>query len=240
MTLSELMATRCSQAEELRATAGERHVEDALADAVREHARFVFRVAYSVLRNREDAEDAVQETFLRTMRHPREFAVAENRRAWLARTAWRIAIDRTRKVKHISLDDETNEGLAATLAAMQAGDAAGSLSSHPTLTGKGAAPTKVLIGKSAAPEAWMGAGSFVADTEASLINDQMLRLLRSFIAALPADLRHVVTLSTVNEMTSAEMSAVLGIPEGSVRTRLLRARQLLKDKFMAVLERKTP
>jgi len=38
-----------------------------LESVVRTHARLVFRVAYSVLRNREDAEDAAQETYIRLM-----------------------------------------------------------------------------------------------------------------------------------------------------------------------------
>src|SRR5690349_814111 len=37
--------------------------DDALESAVREHSRLVYRVAYSVLRNHHDAEDATQETF---------------------------------------------------------------------------------------------------------------------------------------------------------------------------------
>ena len=38
-------------------------------DAVRQHARLAYRVAYSALRNRDDAEDATQETFLRLLRY---------------------------------------------------------------------------------------------------------------------------------------------------------------------------
>jgi RNA polymerase sigma-70 factor (ECF subfamily) len=45
-------------------------------------------------------------------------------------------------------------------------------------------------------------------------------------------------LSTVEEMTSADIATVLGIPEGSVRTRLMRARLMLKQKLAAKLERK--
>lgn len=220
VTLTELLAIASSrEADDVRTTATAHHFEDVLADAVHGHARFVFKVAYSVLHNREDAEDAVQETFLRAMRHAHEFSKVGNRRAWLARTAWRIAIDRTRKVRHASLDD-ANEGLLPALGSMDTADCSCRSGNLPWVP----------------PPSPSGEGAHCG-TEALLINRQMLGLLRSFIAALPADLRDVVTLSTVNEMTSAEMAAVLGIPENSVRTRLFRARQLLKGKFTAVLER---
>jgi RNA polymerase sigma-70 factor (ECF subfamily) len=39
--------------------------EDVLEAIVHEHARLVYRIAYLVLRNHHDAEDATQETFLR-------------------------------------------------------------------------------------------------------------------------------------------------------------------------------
>jgi len=42
--------------------------EDVLESAVREHAKLVYRIAYSVLRNHHDAEDATQETFVRVLR----------------------------------------------------------------------------------------------------------------------------------------------------------------------------
>jgi RNA polymerase sigma-70 factor (ECF subfamily) len=58
------------------------------------------------------------------------------------------------------------------------------------------------------------------------------------IATLPDDLRHPLKLSTVQELSSAEIAQILSIPEGSVRTRLMRARQLLKQKLSAVLEAK--
>src|SRR5438132_877399 len=70
--------------------------EDDLERAVREHARVVFQIAYSVLRNHADAEDATQETFLRAVKHRAKLPEIEDPKAWLARIAWRVAIDRKR------------------------------------------------------------------------------------------------------------------------------------------------
>ena len=68
--------------------------------------------------------------------------------------------------------------------------------------------------------------------------EQMAVLLGRLIAALPQDLRDAMTLSTVEELTSVEISEVLGIPERSVRTRLFRAREILREKLSNLLERK--
>ncbi len=63
---------------------------------VQAHARFVFKVAFAVLRNPEDAQDVVQETFFRAYRSG-DAAKVERMRAWLARIAWRLAVDTVRK-----------------------------------------------------------------------------------------------------------------------------------------------
>ena len=60
---------------------------------VKRQTRFVFRVAYAVLRNTHDAEEVVQETFLKLYRTG-AWERIENERGFLARTAWRIAVDR--------------------------------------------------------------------------------------------------------------------------------------------------
>ena len=57
------------------------------------------------------------------------------------------------------------------------------------------------------------------------------------IDALPEELRQPLALSTVDEMSSAEIAKILGIAEGTVRTRLMRARQLLKQKLQAAERR---
>src|SRR3954452_1090966 len=81
-----------------------------LESVIRIHARLVFRVAYSVLRNREDAEDAAQETYIRLMRQ--DLSKIEDPRLCLARVAWRVAVDRVRKHPVQSLDDDQYHEIA--------------------------------------------------------------------------------------------------------------------------------
>ena len=69
-----------------------------LESAVREHARLVYRIAYSVLRNPDEAEDAVQDTFLRMLRHGDKARSIEDLKAWLARIAWRVAVERRNRL----------------------------------------------------------------------------------------------------------------------------------------------
>src|SRR5215470_11832189 len=80
--------------------------EDALEAAVREHARLVYRIAYSVLRNHHDAEDATQETFMRVLRYRRKLEGIDDPKTWLARIAWRVAVERSRKRPEVSLSEE--------------------------------------------------------------------------------------------------------------------------------------
>lgn len=159
---------------------------------VRTHARLVFQVAYSVLRNREDAEDAVQETYIRLLRQDVE--KIDDPRLWLARVAWRVAVDRVRQRPARPLDDVADHA------------------------------ERLASGQIAADQA--------------LLERELSSRVETLVGALPRDLREVVRLSTVQEMTSADVAQVLGIPEGTVRTRMARARQILREKLMAYMERK--
>jgi len=83
--------------------------ESLVAAAVREHARMVYRIAYSVLRNPADAEDAVQEAFLRVLRYERRMAGVDNLKAWLARIAWRVAVERRTKMTQLAGHSEQTQ-----------------------------------------------------------------------------------------------------------------------------------
>jgi RNA polymerase sigma-70 factor (ECF subfamily) len=61
-----------------------------------ESSALAYRVAFSVLRQREDAEDVAQEAFAKAYRSFRELRDRDRFRAWLVRMTWRMAIDRQR------------------------------------------------------------------------------------------------------------------------------------------------
>jgi RNA polymerase sigma-70 factor, ECF subfamily len=168
--------------------------EDQLELAVREHARLVYRVAFSVLRNHHDAEDATQETFVRVLRYRIKLAGIRNARTWLARIAWRVAVERRRKAPEISLDD--GDQIVAQMRSLAAG------------------------------------------ADEMLLSAEMNTYLAAMIATLPGKLRDPLTLSTVEEMSPADIAQVLGVNEAAVRSRLFRARQILREKLTALLEGK--
>jgi RNA polymerase sigma-70 factor (ECF subfamily) len=158
---------------------------------VHRQSRFVFRVAYAVLLNSHDAEDAVQEMFLKLYRNG-GWQHMDSERAFLARVAWRAAIDKCRQQPQTavaSLDDSTGEGPAA----------------DPPSHAPGPEQSLLLAGQHA--------------------------LVHSMIDALPEELRVPLALSAFDELNSREIGGILEIPEGTVRTRLHRARLLLRQKI---------
>ena len=73
--------------------------EAALAALVSQYSGTLYRVAYSVLRNSSDAEDAVQEAFLRVLRHRATLHEVRDYRVWLIRIVWNVVLDRKRRSK---------------------------------------------------------------------------------------------------------------------------------------------
>jgi RNA polymerase sigma-70 factor (ECF subfamily) len=64
----------------------------------------------------------------------------------------------------------------------------------------------------------------------------MRRLLEVEIDALPDDYRAVFMLRAVEELSVEETAAVLGIPQATVRTRLFRARGLLREALASQID----
>ncbi len=168
----------------------------AIETLVREHSRLVYRIAYAVLRQHHDAEDATQETFLRVWRYQAKLAGVDDPKTWLARIAWRVAVDRSRqrvRTSEVALEDKGHS--AADLASAE------------------------------------------AQADQSLQGAQVSAALEKLIAALPKKLCEPLILSTIEEMSPREVAATLGINEAAVRSRVFRARQILKEKLAAQTRR---
>jgi len=171
--------------------------QDALEDLVRQHSRLVYRIAYAALGSHPDAEDATQETFLRVLRYRHQLATVENHKAWLARIAWRVAVERGQqrgRKREVPLENPKES------------------------------PAEVASADTPADEAMHGS--------------QVAVLLERLLAALPKKLREPLVLSAVDEMAPRDVAAILGINEAAVRSRVFRARQILREKLSELGNRK--
>lgn len=162
-----------------------------------QHMRMVFRICWSILRNHHDAEDAVQECFLRVVKFQGRLHEVRNPKTWLARIAWTTALDK--RSHRLNEPDLPQPDLPD--------ESALDLLPDPSLPLE-----RVVAGR------------------------EMQGIVERLIAALPDDLREPLELSTIQELNSSEIAEIMKIPAESVRTRLFRARQLLKAKLAVLLE----
>lgn len=84
-----------------------------LVALVETYSALLFRVAHSVLRSRAEAEDVVQDVFVRVMEHPLSLPAVRDMRVWLIRIAWNLAIDRRRRIRPEQMDENFVESLVA-------------------------------------------------------------------------------------------------------------------------------
>jgi RNA polymerase sigma-70 factor (ECF subfamily) len=158
-------------------------------DAALPHLDDVYTLARYLLRNGADADDAVQECYLRALRHFDTFRGGPIK-------PWLLAI--LRNVCH------------ATYAQRRTGELASDVADD-------AAP--VWSQASETPE------------------EQVLRRLdgdsiRGLVAALPEPYREAIVLREINDLSYREIASVVGVPVGTVMSRLARARALLRDAWL--------
>jgi RNA polymerase sigma-70 factor, ECF subfamily len=151
--------------------------EARLADS----STLAFRVAYSVLRHREDAEDVAQEALAKAYRSFRKLRDRDRFRAWLVRMTWRLALDRRRNDRRRQARDGN---------------------------------TDVPLTHS---------------TEEDVLTRERSQQLWAAIDALPEKLRVVIVLGAIEGYDVVEVSKLLDVPAGTVKSRLFLGRQRLKD-----------
>lgn len=170
--------------------------ESEFAGLVERQWKFAFRVAWALLHNAHDAEDAAQEAFLKIFR-AKAWRGLRDEKAFVARSAWRAGVDRLRDSPPRRTPLRGQGGMDLELEDIADG-------AH--------GPEEIVA---------------TANWEAAV---------HRMIESLPEELRQPLVLSV--EMNSREIAAAMGIAEGTVRTRLMRARQMLREKIRALEERR--
>jgi RNA polymerase sigma-70 factor, ECF subfamily len=161
------------------------------------HLDAVYRFALRLTGNASDAEDLVQETYLRAFRAWDQYTPGTRAKSWLF-TISRNAYLRQRE------RDARRVDLVARAARDGADD---ELASNETPVFAGRADYD--------PE-----GDFFR----SLVDDRIFEAIDD----LPPDFREVVVLSDLEGMNYQEMAQVIGVPIGTIKSRLFRGRKILR------------
>ena len=72
------------------------NIKDSIAIKYEAYGRMLYKLSYLLLCNKNDAEDAVQDTFMKYMQKPPRVTSAEHEKAWFVRVATNVCRDRQR------------------------------------------------------------------------------------------------------------------------------------------------
>lgn len=165
---------------------------------VRRHERRVFRVTLAVLGNIEDAEEAMQDTFVNAFRHLDQFRKESRFTTWLTRIAINNALQKRRSRKNFASLEEAETAPEEF------------------------APKRYEPWKSN-PEQLYG-------------KQEIHRFVEQAIQSLPEIYREAFVLRDVEELSAQEAADLLGISVPALKTRLLRARLMMRETLAEKLE----
>ena len=161
----------------------------ALADLYDRHAQLLFALIVRILRNRSEAEDALQDVFLRVWQRAETYDPAFGSPvAWLVRIARNRAIDRLRLRR-----------------------------SHPDQE------PQPLTSEPAEP-------AFRAPDETAIVG-QLRSAIDGALSALSPDDRTLIEAAFFEGYTQSELAAKFGLPLGTVKTRLRRGMQQMREQL---------
>jgi RNA polymerase sigma-70 factor (ECF subfamily) len=163
--------------------------EAAIRAILKANNQRLFRIARGILRNDAEAEDVVQETYVRALTHLEGFRGDSSLSTWLSRIAMNEAMGRLR----------------------------GRRTSNP------------LQHRSEAEIIPFPASTATDDPERSMAQREIQLVVERAIDELPQPFRMVFVTRVMEEMTVEETSTLLGLKPETVKTRLHRARAMLRE-----------
>lgn len=163
-----------------------------------EYHPLAYSLAYKVLSDREDAEEVVQDAFVKVHDALGRFRGESSLKTWILRIVMRLSLnrrrDRSRSAwRRLGLHRRGDEELDEVSTAMPGAD--------------------------------------VRNPEAECISGEMRRLVLELLDELPASLREVLILNSLEELSYDEIARVLQVPLGTVSSRIHSAREKLSRKL---------
>jgi len=164
---------------------------DAFEELVRKHGRRVYRSLVGILGSAEEAEDALQDAFLKAFQHLPNFEARSRFSTWLVRIAINTGLQRLRSRKEVdSLDEEAEEFRPRNI------------------------------------QAW-------TDTpEEFYSREELRRLVEKEVMKLPLKYRVALVLRDLEELSTEEAAAALGLSIPGLKARILRGRLMLRESMV--------
>jgi len=159
------------------------------------HINSMYNFAFRLTMDEDDANDLVQDTYLKAFRFISSFEQGTNAKAWLFRILKNSFINDYRKRSKEPAKVDYQE-VEATYNSEEAAEV-----------------------------------DHTSDLRVEAVRDMIGDEVATALNSLPIDFRTVIILCDVEGFTYEEMAKILDIPIGTVRSRLHRARNLLKDKL---------
>jgi len=176
--------------------------ETAIRSLIRQHNRRLFRIARSIVRDDGDAEDVLQEAYLRAFSALPSFRGDSSFTTWLTRIVINEALQRLRRRIDVPVDETrvSTEGLSSNIVPFPLS------ASQPT------------------------------DPERTMAQREITRLVEREIDKLPIEFRTVLIARVLEDMSIEETAATLGLLPETVKTRLHRARRMLRDALVGQID----
>ena len=166
--------------------------EPAIRAIIQRYNRRLYRIARGILRDDSEAEDAVQDAYLKAFSHFDDFRGDAELGTWLCRIVMNEALGRLRR-RRPTVDWNTMDDIGT--------------------------PNEIMR---------LASSSSRPDPERATAQRQIRELLEQAIDRLPEDFRMVLVARVIEEMSVEETAALLNIRTETVKTRLHRARRLLR------------
>ncbi len=170
---------------------------------MRRYNQRLYRITYAILRNDGEAEDVIQDAYVRAYQHLDQFAGRAPFSIWLTRIAVHEALRRLRLRKRCQQfeDAEHDEG------------------------------GFMNVGGTSVSERTVADTSLDPEERAS--HAELRQLLEEAVLQLPDQYRTVIMLRDVEELSTAETAATLELSEENVKVRLHRGRAMMRDQLFA-------